>query len=72
MVKKEEKKSQPNNVALSGRKHDLSNRILKGTSHSLQNKDIVVLDNEGLILGDFVRINNVFLGGNEEISTKNL
>ncbi len=42
----------------------------EGASHWLQNKDKVVLDDEGIILSDFVFINNVFLDGNGQISTE--
>ncbi len=44
-----------------------------GTSHWLQNKDKVVLDDEGMILCDFVPVNNIILHGDGEVSTqKNL
>ncbi len=39
----------------------MSNSSSIGTSHLLQNKDNVVLDDEGMILCDFVPINNVVL-----------
>ncbi len=38
MIKKETKKSKKNNAALSEKRHDLRNKISKGTSHWLQNK----------------------------------
>ncbi len=41
-----------------------------GTSHWLQNKDKVVLDDEGMILHDFVPVNNIFLHGDGEVSTQ--
>ena len=41
-----------------------------GTSLWLQNKDKVVLDDEGMILHDFVPVNNIFLNGDGEISTQ--
>ncbi len=41
-----------------------------GTSHWLQNEDKVVLDDEGIILHDFVSIDNVLLDGNAEVSTQ--
>ncbi len=43
-----------------------------GNSHWLQNKDKVVLDDEGMILCGFVPINNVFLDGNGEVSTQKI
>ena len=41
-----------------------------GTSHWLQNKDKVVLDDKGMILCDFVPVNNIFLHGDGEVSTQ--
>ncbi len=41
-----------------------------GTSHWLKNNNKVVLDYEGMILCDFVPVNNIFLHGDGEVSTQ--
>ncbi len=47
--------------------NDLGDRISEEISHWLQNKVKLVLDDEGIILHDFVPIKNVFLDENGEI-----
>ncbi len=68
---KKQKKTKEINAALSERRNGLSNRSSMGTSHWLQNKDKVVLDDEGMILCDFVPVSNIFLHGDGEVSTQN-
>ncbi len=49
----------------------MSNRSSRGTSYWLQSKDKVILDDEEIILHDFVPINNIFLHGSGDVSTQN-
>ncbi len=67
---KKKRMTKTTKTALSERRNCLRKRSSRGTSHLLQNKDKVVLDDEGIILHDFLPINKVFLDGNGEITPK--
>ncbi len=43
-----------------------------GTSHLLQNKDKVVFDDEGMVLCDFVHVNDIFLNSDGVVSTQKI
>ncbi len=62
--------TKPTNAALSERRNHLRKRSLRETSHLLQNKDGEVLDDEGMVLCDFVPVNNNFLNSDGVFSTQ--
>ncbi len=58
------------NISLSERRNGLSNRSSMGTSHWLQNRFKEVLDDEGMVIHDFVPVNNIFLNVDGLVSTQ--
>ncbi len=67
---KKKRMTKTTKTALSERRNCLRKRSSRGTFNLLQNKDEVVLNDEGMVLHDFVPVNNIFLNGDGVVSTQ--